>query len=378
MIVGFKEGVKLFGIAIVCACAVLVCTFFLNFYLDALAMQDLVSGDAATLFEAQLLMAKVVSLISGGCLSLIAVVLVVFYVKLYVDAHTSQLGVLKTLGFSNMRIASGFWVFGLSTLIGCAAGYGGGYALMPLVYKKLTEGLYAVEICFHAELLCGLVLAPAVLMAGIAILSAYFKLRIPALQLLRGEENGGRAAEQRREGKTHPFLTEMRRATLRSRKSLVFFIAFAAFCYSAMLQMSLCMDEYASSTMGIILFLIGVALSATCFLLAVTTLARANAKTVAVMRAYGYSLWECRRAVFGGYRVPALVGFGIGTVYEYGLMKLMIDLVFADVAYGVPPVTFHTGAFFGVLISFIVLYEAVMTFAAYRLGKISVRSFVLE
>lgn len=377
MIVGWREGVKLFGIAIVCACAVLVCTFFLNYYMDALKMRSAVTGEAVALFEAQLLTAKLVSLISGGCLSLISAVLVAFYVKLYIGAHASQLGVLKALGFPDRRIALGFWVFGLSVFLGCAVGFGGGFALMPIIYTKMSENMFALDIHFHAELLFGLVFAPAVVFAALAILCAYLKLRMPALQLLRGEEKGTKAADGR-EAKPRPFLTEMRRTTLKSKKSLVFFIAFAAFCYGSMLQMAFYMSDYSSVTMGVIIFLIGAVLAVTCFLLAVTVLARANRKSVALMRAYGFDFWECGRAVFGGYRIPALIGFGIGTAYEYALMKLMIGLIFADVIYDMPALTFRWGTFFGVLLSFLVLYEAVMLFFAWKLGKTSVRAFVLE
>ena len=130
--------------------------------------------------------------------------------------------------------------------------------------------------------------------------------------------------------------------------------------------------------MGIIIFLIGAVLSVTCLLLAVTVLARANRKTVAVMRAYGYTFWECGRAVFGGYTVPALVGYGLGTVYEYGLMRFMLDIIFRDVSYEVPAYTFQTVDFFCVLASFLIFYGIVLVLFTHRLGKTSVRAFVLE
>ena len=377
MVVGWKESFKLIGIVIVCACAVMVCTFFLNYYLDASALRDTVDAESFPLYEAQILTAKIVSLISGGCLSLIAALLVVFYVKLYVDAHARQLGVLKAIGYSDMRIAAGFWVFGLAAFIGCLAGFGGGFALMPLIYEKMSEGLFDTPISFHAELLFGLVFAPAVFFGALAIVCARLKMRVSAMTLLRGEDGDARISA-RAADKDRPFLTQLRRATLMSKKSLMFFIGFGAFCYSTMLQMALTMDEYASAVMGIIIFLIGAVLSVTCLLLAVTVLARANRKTVAVMRAYGYTFWECGRAVFGGYTVPALVGYGIGTVYEYGLMRFMLDIIFRDVSYEVPAYTFQTVDFFCVLASFLIFYGIVLVLFTHRLGKTSVRAFVLE
>ncbi len=46
-------------------------------------------------------------------------------------------------------------------------------------------------------------------------------------------------------------MKDLRGVTLRSRKSLVFFVAFSAFCFSAMVQMSFSMTELASETFAI-------------------------------------------------------------------------------------------------------------------------------
>ena len=78
MVISFKDGLKLFGIIIVVFCAVFVCTFFLNFYLDAVAIEDTVLPEQRALYDAQIATAKVVCGISGGFLALIAVVMVVF------------------------------------------------------------------------------------------------------------------------------------------------------------------------------------------------------------------------------------------------------------------------------------------------------------
>ena len=57
-----------------------------------------------------------------------------FYIKHYIDSHSKQIGILKALGYSDMRIASGFSIFGLSVFVGCIAGYLLGLALMPTYY----------------------------------------------------------------------------------------------------------------------------------------------------------------------------------------------------------------------------------------------------
>ena len=375
--ISIKDGLKLFGIAIVCACATFVCTFFLNFYLDASAIRPSVPAAAMPLYEAQLLTAQLTCIISGCCLLLVSVVLLVFYVKLYIESHAKQLGILKAMGYSSGRISASFWVFGLSVLAGTLLGYGLGHAIMPLIYTQMGgEGLPEIPITFHAELLFGLGVLPSLFFAALAVLYAYLKLKRPALDLLRGREE--RAAARRKSGeKERPFLRELLFETLRSHKSLAFFVAFGGFCFSTMLQMGLSMFDLSSETMAAIIFGIGVVLAGTSLLLALTSLTNANAKTVALMRAYGYSLGTCGEAVLGGYRIPAYIGFALGTAYQFGLLKIMMSVVFSSVDYA-PEYTFNVGGFFSVLAAFVVVYELFTLWFTRKLGRLSVRSFTLE
>ncbi|MDE5897333.1 MAG: ABC transporter permease, partial [Clostridia bacterium] len=301
MTVSLKDGLKLLGVAVMSGCAVFVCTFFLNFYLDASAVRGLVAEAVLPLYEAQLLTAKLVCCISGGCLLLVSVVLLAFYIKLYLDSHSKQLGILKAMGYGSGRIALGFWAFGLSVLVGTAIGHGCGYAVSPLIYRKMGgEGLPDIPLTFHGGLLALLVLLPTAAFSALAVGTAYFRLRRSALSMMQGaEKSAGKFQSSSRE---LPFLRELRGATLKSKKSLVFFVSFACFCYASMLQMSFSMDEYASSEMGAIIFCIGIVLAATALILAFTSLVTANVRTVAVIRANGYTLRQCGSAVLGGYR----------------------------------------------------------------------------
>ena len=95
MIVSFKDAFKLIGVIIVAFCAVFVCTFFLNFYLDAKSLESLIDSEQTRImYDAQMGTAQFTCAISGGFLALIAVVMIVFYIKLYVEKHSSDLGVL--------------------------------------------------------------------------------------------------------------------------------------------------------------------------------------------------------------------------------------------------------------------------------------------
>lgn len=376
MTVSIKDGFKLLGLAIVSGCAVFVMTFFLSFYLDAVSVRESVSPSALPLYEAQILTAKLVCAVSGGVLGIVAVVLTVFYVKLYLDSHTKQMGLLKAMGYGEGKIALGFWVFGLSVFLGTAVGFGCGYAIAPVIYRSMGGGdLPEIAVRFHAQLLAFLVLLPSILFTMLAVVYARFSLKKPACDLLRGIQSTDTFKTRKRE-KDRPFLLDFSFRTLGSKKSLAFFVGFACFCFSAMLQMACSMDEYASITMGAIIFGIGVVLSVTSLLLAFTSVANANAKSVALMKAFGYTLPQCGNAVLGAYRIAAGVGFAVGTVYQYALIKLMIDGIFGDA--GAPPYSFDWIAFACVLAAFLVLYECATLLFTLKMGKTSLRKLTVE
>ena len=375
MIVSGKDGIKLFGVAIVTACAVFVCTFFLNYYLDCRLIEAGVPPESLQLYKAQQLSAKLTCAITGGVLGVIAVFLVAFYTGLFIDERSKTIGALKAMGYSEGRIALGFWVFGLSVLLGAALGHGLGYALAPTIYALMSDGLLEVPLHYHIELTVVLVVAPAIVFSLVAVLCAYVKLRAPVMTLLRGKAE--KAKLKKPKAAKRSFLTEVFFSTPAAHKALAFFVAFAAFCFSAMLQMGWSMKDLSSVTMGVIILAIGLVLAVTTFLLAMTSLTRGNAKAVSLMKAYGYTFFEYGNAVLGGFRLFACIGFAVGTAYQYGLLRLMVDLVFKSVE-AVPAYSFDVGAFFVTLAAYILLYEAAILFFTYRIGKDNLRKHISE
>ena len=174
MVVSVKDGIKLVGISIVCCCAVFVCTFMLNYYLDILPLESELTGEYMTqLYNAQLATAKLTTIITGGILAAIAVIMLFFYIKLYIDSHAQQLGIIKAFGYSRGRIASKFWVFGLSVFVGCAFGFSGGWIAMRFIYDGMTiEGMREIAIHFHAGLLFALVIIPTVVFTLLSCLDS--------------------------------------------------------------------------------------------------------------------------------------------------------------------------------------------------------------
>ena len=92
MIVGIKDAAKLTGVSVIAFCAVLVCTMFLNFNIDIVGIKDEIASPLAMVFyEAQVSTAKVVSMVSGGCLLVTSVIMLLFYIRHYIDTHRKQL-----------------------------------------------------------------------------------------------------------------------------------------------------------------------------------------------------------------------------------------------------------------------------------------------
>jgi len=164
---------------------------------------------------------------------------------------------------------------------------------------------------------------------------------------------------------------------LKSKKALVFFIIFASFCFSAMTQMSFSMKDLSSEMMGVMMLVIGLVLAFTTLFLAITTVINGNTKTIAMMRVFGYSQKECCRAILGGYRPLSYIGFIIGTVYQYGLLRLMVDIVFKDVE-GVPTYKFDFPTMLISLACFITIYEIMMYIYSEKIKKISIKEIMIE
>ncbi len=378
MIISIKDSIKMFGISIMTCCAVTVCNLFLNYYIDLKAVDaQVVEAYARALYDAQVMTCKVICLVCGGCLAITTAVMLFFYIKHYIDTHSKELGLLKALGYSNFKIGKGFSAFGLSVLIGCALGYLLSFALMPRFYylQNIDELIPDLGIGFHPLLFLLLVPVPAALFSLMAVGYSVIKLDRPCVDLMSGIVDTKTKNRDFREQKD--FVGDMRKSVLKSRKSLVFFIGFASFCFSDMLEMSAGMKELASDMAAVMIFVIGLVLAFTTLFISVTTVMRSNQKNIAMMRVFGYDAYACKHAVLDGYRLPAYIGFAIGSAYQYGLLKIMVDIVFADVE-GIPEIGFDIPVFFIVLAAFIVIYEGIMYLYGKTLRNIPLKLIMTE
>ena len=382
MLIGIKNASKLIGISIISCCAVLVCTMFLNFYLDIQSIKSEITSELSMIFyHAQVSTAKVVCLVSGGCLLITSVVMLMFYIKHYIDTHKKELGILKALGYSNLKVAKNFWVFGISALIGTAIGFGGAFLLMPRFYALQNEDnmLPETAIHFHPAIFLYFVILPTVGFSLLAIGYAWYQLKSPVLFLLKNDVPSSIRTKKFKEDQSikGSFISDLKRTTLRSRKSLTFFMIFASFCFSAMTQMSFSMKDLSSKMMAAMMLVIGLTLAFTTLFLAVTTVIKGNTKTIAMMRVFGYSQKECCKAILGGYRPMSYIGFVIGTVYQYALLRIMVDIIFRDVE-NIPDYQFDLPVMLISLAAFIIIYEILMFAYSGKIKKISIKEIMME
>lgn len=376
MIVSFKDSFKLIGILITVLCAALVSNMFISYYIDLAAIEDTIqSAQDLALYTAQVATAKVVVGVSGGCLSLTAGAMLVFYIAQHIEKKGKELGILKAMGYSDAEIAARFWVFGLTSFVGAAVGCALSYAIMPSFYAAQSKDFIYVPMHFHPSAFFIIILLPAAVFSALSVAIAYVKIKIPVMQLFAGKKTY-KFKNRREDKRERPFLKEIKRATLFSHKSLAVLLAFSGFCFSAMIQMSISMFDV-GEMFALMILLIGLILAFTTLIMGVSALISRNMQSFAVMRAMGFAHKDCYAAVFGGYRPIAYIGFGIGTVYQYGLMKIMFDIVFKDVG-ATPEYKFDFAALAIALAVFVVSYELLTYLYSLKVIKNPLKTFMSD
>ncbi|MCL2023896.1 MAG: ABC transporter permease, partial [Oscillospiraceae bacterium] len=162
-----------------CACAVLVCTLFLNYNIDLQRIKEqITTPETLLIFDATVSAGNMIGAVTGGALALTTIVMLLFYIKHYIDTNKPQLGILKALGYSNRKIATDFWVFGLSVFAGAVFGFVLAFALMPVFYRN--DGVLPdVSVHFNPELVVYLIIFPTIVFSALSILYSYRKLKRP-------------------------------------------------------------------------------------------------------------------------------------------------------------------------------------------------------
>ncbi len=375
--ISIKDIIKTIGIISMTMCAVLIATLFLNYMIDLKGIRDLITTpEMQTFYNAQVMTSKVVVGVTGGCLLLTTIVTLFFYIKIYIDNHKSELGILKALGYSNFSISKKFSIFGLSIFIGTLLGYIIALLMMNYYYDvQLEDGYLPIfKPTYNIELLLYLVIIPTLVFGILSVLYASHKLKTPALELIKGSEKIKIKKIKTDEEKS--FLKQLRTTTFKQKKSLVFFVGFSVFCFADLIQMGFSMNDLASPLMKWMMYIIGIVLSAVTMLLAMNTLIKNQKKNIGMMRVFGYQMKECRKYILDSYRIVSYIGFALGTIYQYFLLKIMVEVVFKDIE--VPEYSFNFKVFFITLGIFVIVYELLIRYYSRKLNKIPIKEIMLE
>lgn len=379
MVISIKDLRKLSVVSIISFCAVLVTTLFVNFYLDLQSIEvEKLSLTAKAYYDAQVLIAKFVSLVSGGVLSLLAVLLLFFYIKQFIDNHKEELGILKALGYHNFELAKHFWIFSCSVFLGAILGFVSSFFFMKDFYDlRNQKGLLPnIEIHFHWQLFLAMVILPTLLFALLGIGYALIKLKQPCLYLLKRLELAQVKQKRHKTKVNRPFLQELGAVHFYKRKLLIFFVIFAAFSFAAMMQLSLGMKDFIDGTIQVMMMGIGVLLSLSILLLCLGTVVQENKASLALMKAFGYRQKEFSLVILTRYRLVAYLGFVLGTVYQYGLMKLLLKVIVKD-AQGVPDYSFDVHNFLITFLAFVILYELLVTYYFIAIRRMTLKEIML-
>lgn len=73
----------------------------------------------------------------------------------------------------------------------------------------------------------------------------------------------------------------------------------------------------------------------------------------------------------------AYIGFVLGTIYQYMLLKIMVTFVFRDME-NIPDYKFNFSMMCVCLIFFIILYELVLYCYSNKIKNISIKEIMLE
>ncbi len=137
------------------------------------------------------------------------------------------------------------------------------------------------------------------------------------------------------------------------------------------------MNSLSSDTFSWMVISIGLILAFMTLLMSLTSVLKANTKTIAMMKVFGYSEKECGSSILGGYRPVSYVGFVIGTGYQYLLLRITVDIVFADYE-KMPEYSFDYKALGISLVAFVALYELIIRYFSRKAGRQPVKSIMFE
>ena len=199
------------------------------------------------------------------------------------------------------------------------------------------------------------------------------KLNVPTTVLLKQLELKNKIIKKRKLKIQEKFIKELESTILYSNKTLIFFIIFAAMSFSSMIQMSLGMRDFVDTIIRMIMTVIGVILSLSILLITLEVIVSNNKKNISILN----SVSECSQIVLSKYRIVALVGFIIGTVYQYVLIKVLLIKLSKELDSQVV----YNFDYLSLLISsvlFILIYELFIRYYYKKIRMIDAKKIILD
>lgn len=380
MLVQLKDLRKAIAVVIVSFCVVFITTLFSNLYLDLKGL-DITGFNIMQkkFYDAQLIVSKFVIIITGTVLSISSAVMLIFYIKQFIDDSKHKIGILKAQGYSNNFIASKFSIFGFLIFFGSLLGYGSSHLFMPKFYESRNTDNILSELTmnFHLKLLLIMVILPSLLYLVISIFYVLFNLTVPTINLLKQINSTNKIIRKRRFRQYKNFFKELRATVLFSNKTLLFFVIFASLSFSSMIQMAFGMRDFVDGTIRIMMMIIGVILSLSILLISLEVIASSNIKNISILNIMGFSKSECSKIVLSGYRVVAYIGFAVGTVYQYFLIRTLLKVLSkkldSETIYN-----FDLISVIGSFIAFVLIYEIFILYYSNKIKGLNVKKIMME
>lgn len=365
-----KSVFKSFGVSIVTFCAVFLTYLFQSFRLD-LQRLDIGSFNESqrAFYDAQITQSNMMLAIALGVLGLFAIITLFFAISKFIKDNQPNMGILKAMGYERKRIAVEFTKFSLTAIMGSVLAIGLGAIIQPFFYQELAKGhmMPDITIAFHPVFLLGLLFLPAVVFAIASYLIAYFKLAKKPLDMIKGgKSKGARIAKEK-----STYLKTLRAAIFKNHIALIIFVGFSALSFGSAVQMSFSLESLNASPLFFwLMFGIGLILGVSILYLAFGFTYTENKEYVSLMKGYGYRDTEIITTLYGAYVIVAIIGFAIGTAYQYGLIYLIIDVfsTTAELEY-----TFSFPGLAYTLLIFVPVYLLLNYYFYLKLKKLSVK-----
>ena len=211
----------------------------------------------------------------------------------------------------------------------------------------------------------------------LAIGYARRQLQTPALRLLKKSPTPIKVKRKKSAPKKEKsFLKELSSSLIWGRKSILFFVVFGSMCFAAMVQLSFGLRDYTDDIIQTMMIMIGLILSFSILFLSLGIVVSESRETLALMKAFGYTDRECQSHILAPYRFWAYLGFALGTVYQYGIMEILIGVIKDTVPEKIEH-HFDGNVCFWTLISFAVVYESLFYLSNRKLQKQTIKEVLL-